>query len=171
MIVSAHGRVHARGRSALYEVPESSASGFLDVEVDKPGTGIVAVNAHGVQVRDLLEEIQSKLASAQMAERGEQSGWSYVLPGRCARKRIDFRFGREGEGAPTISQGRGVGEVMQALSVQLRADCQKRGGAWVFSGDCSEEAAAMTAGWNTPGWVLDAVPSAAIPAVFVAPAE
>jgi hypothetical protein len=125
MIQRLNGRVQARGRSMFYRTSLSpQMSGYLEVVVDDTHSKVRTIQAQGVPLRDLLKEIRFQLGSL-----------SYLIPGECAQRPVDWSFGEEG-GPPT--QPKAVDALMSELATLFGLKCEKRNGTYIFTGSCNE---------------------------------
>ncbi len=128
MVEHLNGRAHIRGKSEAFFykanlVPNSG--GFLEVVVDDSQTKIRSIAAQSVPLRDLLKEVRSQMGAL-----------SYLIPGECAERPVDFTFGVD-DGAPPKT----VDALMGDLATLFGLRYEKRNGTYIFSGRCSEDAA------------------------------
>src|SRR5688500_3711152 len=83
MISNLNGRVRARGRSLFYRTtPQRPIGGYLEVVVNDVHTKVRSIAAQSVLLRDVLKELRAQLGSL-----------SYLIPGDCADRRVDWSFG------------------------------------------------------------------------------
>lgn len=112
--------VKSRGRLSFYraEVPQPMG-GYLETVVNDKKSGIISVSAQAVPLRDLLAQLRDQLG-----------GLSYLIPGECGDKRVDWRFEAQPTGAKPIDV------VMTELGSLYGMKVQKRNNTHVFSGGC-----------------------------------
>lgn len=149
MINHLNGRVLARGKSMFYRAALSQEQdGFLEVVLDEPPKPaplvrknlkkgqplplleeevdeprrILAISAQSVSLRDLLKEI-----------RNQAGNFSYLIPGECAEKLVDWSFG---DTAP--SQPKDMELVMSELATMFGLKSEKKNGTYIFTGVCPE---------------------------------
>ncbi len=124
MIEHLNGRVHARGKSLFYKtslVP--TVGGYLEVVVDDTQSKIRSIAAQSVPLRDLLKEVRSQMGAL-----------SYLIPGECAERLVDFTFGVD-DGA----QPKTVDALMGDLATLFGLRYEKRNGTYIFSGSCVDD--------------------------------
>lgn len=123
MIQNLNGRVRTRGRSSFYATrPNEAVGGFLETVVNDTHTHVMSIMAQSVPLRDLLKQLKGQLGSL-----------SYVIPGECAEKRIDWSFGKAQEGP---IKPKTVEAVMDELATALNLKVEKKNDTMVFSGPC-----------------------------------
>ncbi len=128
MIEHLNGRVHARGKSYFYRTSLAPAyGGFLEVVADETQTKIRSIAAQGVPLRDLLKEVRHQMGTL-----------SYLIPGECAERLVDFSFGID-DGAPAKS----VEVLMGDLATLFGLRQEKRNGTYIFTGRCVDDTASM----------------------------
>ncbi len=145
MINHLNGRVLARGKSMFYRAALSQEQdGFLEVVLDEPPKveaplkgakgkkdlaapvendeprRILAISAQSVSLRDLLKEI-----------RNQAGNFSYLIPGECAEKLVDWSFG---DSAP--SEAKEMESVMSELATLFGLKSEKKNGTYIFTGKC-----------------------------------
>lgn len=119
-----NGRVKARGRSMFYKTALSQPlGGYLEVIVDDNHSKVVSVLAQAVPFRDLLKELKNQLG-----------GFSYLIPGECAERMIDWGFGEPG----TTTEPKTIDTVMMELSTLFNLKLDKKSGSYIFSGQCND---------------------------------
>lgn len=119
-----NGRVRARGRSIFYRTALSQPlGGYLEVVVDDSHTKVVSVLAQSVPLRDLLKEVRTQLG-----------GFSYLIPGECADRFIDWGFGEQG----SAIEPKTIDTLMMDLSTLFNLKLDKKAGSYIFTGTCSE---------------------------------
>ena len=124
MIQNLNGRVRARGKSLYYRTSMSQPmSGYLEVAVDDTHTKIRSIAAQSVPLRDLLKEIRTQLGSL-----------SYLIPGECADRLVDWSFGEE---AP--AEAKSIDSVMTELATLFSLKCEKRNGSYIYTGECTAD--------------------------------
>ncbi len=124
MIQSLNGRVRSRGRSSFYATrPNEAVGGYLETVVNDTHTHVMSINAQSVPLRDLLKQLK-----------GQLGGLSYVIPGDCAEKRIDWSFGRASDGM--AAKPKTVEAVMDELATALNLKVKKINDTMIFSGPC-----------------------------------
>jgi hypothetical protein len=124
MIQRLNGKVRARGRSLFYKTPMTPANGgYLDVGVDDSHTKILYTSAQGVPLRQLLKELKSQLGTL-----------SYLIPGECADRPVDWDFGD-----PNSKQPKPIDVAMGELAALFNLKYEKRNQTHIFSGGCTAE--------------------------------
>jgi hypothetical protein len=119
-----NGRVRAKGRSSFYRTALSQPfGGYLEVSVDDSHTQILSIAAQSVPLRDLLKEIKLQVG-----------GVSYLIPGECADRMVDWSFG---EGS-TRAEPKSVDTVMNELATLFNLKMEKKNGTYIFGGSCTE---------------------------------
>lgn len=124
MIRQLNGRTQAKGRFSFFNA-SLEADRILDVELDKTGKQIQSISAQAVPLRDLLREIRFQLGSL-----------SYLIPGECADRPVDWSLGEEPTQIPR--KPREVKGVMQDLGALFGLKVEERDGTFIFMGTCSE---------------------------------
>lgn len=109
-------------RAALEEMDPSA--GFLEVVGDPEKKKILSITAQAVPLRDLLKEIKNRL-------RGESL--SYLIPGQCADRLVDWNFG-----APGTSLGKDSETVIGELAAAFDLPYEKRNGTYIFKASCPD---------------------------------
>lgn len=128
MIEHLNGRVHARGKSFFYRTSLAPTyGGFLEVVADESQTKIRSIAAQSVPLRDLLKEVRHQMGTL-----------SYLIPGECAERLVDFSFGID-DGA----QPKSVEVLMGDLATLFGLRQEKRNGTYIFTGRCVDETASM----------------------------
>ncbi len=128
MIEHLNGRVHARGKSYFYRTSLAPAfGGFLEVVADDSQTKIRSIAAQSVPLRDLLKEVRHQMGTL-----------SYLIPGECAERLVDFSFGIDDGAAPKT-----VEALMGDLATLFGLRQEKRNGTYVFSGRCADDTTSM----------------------------
>ena len=123
MISQLNGRVRAKGRSHFYRTSLApNVGGFLEVQVSADHTKIASIAAQTVPLRELLKELRAHLGDL-----------SYLIPGECAGKLVDWSFGNS-----EIREPKTVDSVMSELAVLFGLRCEKQNGTYIFTGTCSE---------------------------------
>jgi hypothetical protein len=124
MIGQLNGRVRARGRSMFYKTALSQPlGGYLEVGVDDSHSKVVSVSAQAVPFRDLLKELKNQIG-----------GFSYLIPGECADRVIDWGFGELGSNVEPKS----IDTVMMELATLFNLKLDKKSGSYIFTGQCNE---------------------------------
>jgi hypothetical protein len=124
MIGQLNGRVRARGRSMFYKTALSQPlGGYLEVGVDDSHLKVVSVSAQAVPFRDLLKELKNQIG-----------GFSYLIPGECADRVIDWGFGELGSNVEPKS----IDTVMMELATLFNLKLDKKSGSYIFTGQCNE---------------------------------
>lgn len=117
-----NGRVRARGRSMFYRTALSQPiGGYLEVVVDDNHSKVVSVSAQAVPFRDLLKELKNQLG-----------GFSYLIPGECADRIIDWGFGEMG----ATTEPKSIDTVMMELATLFNLKLDKKSGSYIFTGQC-----------------------------------
>jgi hypothetical protein len=124
MVDQLNGRVYAKGRSAFYKTAYAQPfGGFLEVSVDDTHTKILSIAAQSIPLRDLLKEIKSQMGS-----------FSYLVPGECADKEVDWSLGdpeKQPDGIP-------MDVAMNQLATVFGMTVEKRNGTYIFAGTCQQ---------------------------------
>lgn len=130
MIHELNGRVRARGKSLFYRTSLSEPrGGFLEVIVNESHDKIVSVTAQSVKLRDLLRDVLYEMDGT------ESGGVSYILPGECADKKLDYQFGNHEKGVILSTSAEAImGELARISGLKV----EKKNGAFIFSGHCEE---------------------------------
>ncbi|MBM4316423.1 MAG: hypothetical protein FJ116_02960 [Deltaproteobacteria bacterium] len=119
-----NGRVRARGRSMFYRTALSQPlGGYLEVVVDDSHTKVVSVAAQSVPFRDLLKELKNQLGV-----------FSYLIPGECADRVIDWGFGEIG----TVTEPKSIDTIMMELATLFNLKLDRKSGSYIFSGQCTD---------------------------------
>lgn len=127
MIQNLNGRVRARGKSMFYRTSLSQpVGGYLEVAVDDTHTKVRSISAQSVPLRDVLKELRTQLGSL-----------SYLIPGECAERLVDWSFG---EDQPT--EPKHIDAVMTELATLFNLKCEKRNGSYIFTGACDGDGGA-----------------------------
>ena len=111
--------VKSRGRLSFFraEVPQPMG-GYLETVVNDKKSGIISVSAQAVPLRDLLAQLRDQLG-----------GLSYLIPGECGDKRVDWSFDVPNGAKP-------IDAVMSELGSLYGLKVEKRNNTHVFSGGC-----------------------------------
>lgn len=121
MVNQLNGRVYAKGRSAFYKTAYTQPfGGYLEVSVDDSHTKVLSIAAQAIPLRDLLKEIKLKMGS-----------FSYLVPGECADKELDWTFGNT-----EAPEGLPLDLAMSELAMVFGMKVEKRNGTYIFSGTC-----------------------------------
>lgn len=119
-----NGRVRTRGRSMFYKTALTQPlGGYLEVVVDDNHSKVVSVSAQAVPLRDLLKELKNQLG-----------GFSYLIPGECADKMIDWGFGEVGGN----TEPKSIDSVMMELATLFNLKLDKKSGSYIFTGQCND---------------------------------
>jgi hypothetical protein len=125
MIQQLNGRVHTRGRSAFYKTALTEPlGGYLEVSVDETHSKVLSIAAQSVPLRDLLKEIKAQVGS-----------FSYLIPGECADKSVDWSFG-----GPDRTEGIPLEVALTELGGLFGLRVEKRNNTFIFKGECAERA-------------------------------
>lgn len=116
-----NGRTSLKGKFSFFNA-SMDTDRVLDVELDRTGKQIQSISAQAVPLRDLLREIRFQLGSL-----------SYLIPGECADRAVDWVLGDE----PT-KKPREVKSVMHDLGALFGLKVEERDGTFLFMGTCSE---------------------------------
>ena len=123
-----NGRVQARGRSLFYRTslsPESA--GYLEVKVEEDAKTktkrIRSISAQSVPLRDLLKEIRFQMGAL-----------SYLIPGECAERLVDWNFGTDGQ----PSEAKDIDTLMKLLARSFGIGYENVNGTFVFTGNCAD---------------------------------
>jgi hypothetical protein len=123
LIQSLNGRVRARGRTQFYRTSlEQPGGGILEVRTDDSHSKIVSVSAQSVPLRDILKEIKAQVG-----------GLSYLIPGECAEKLVDWSYGEDGGEEPKTLEA-----AMREVGALFKLNLVKQNNTYVFSGPCDE---------------------------------
>src|SRR5262249_35321141 len=121
LVQSLNGRVRTHGRSMFYRTAFSKPLGEYQVAVDQKTRRILSVSAQSAPLRDLLKDLKGKLGT-----------FSYLIPGDCGDKAVDWSFGE------TVAEPKTLDSAMSELATVLNLKVDKRNGTYyIFSGDCS----------------------------------
>jgi hypothetical protein len=134
--VDAHGQV--RVYKAAFDEPMEGERAFLEVVLDDSRSKIRSIEAQSVPLRDLLKELQAQLGNL-----------SYLIPGECGGRLVDWRFG--GEGQPG-AEPKEVDALMQELATFFGLKSERKHGTFIFAGTCKEEPRAPTTGRKPVAW-------------------
>ena len=119
-----NGRVRARGRSRFYRTHFSeSPDVYLWVRLSDDRAHITSISAQAVPLRELLRELRLQLGEL-----------SYLIPGDCADRPVEWSFGEAGAAEPKT-----VDHVMTELATLFGLTTEKKNGTYIFSGHCNEE--------------------------------
>lgn len=141
---SLNGQVRTRGRyDFLRTSMDTPSENYLEVVLDKTGTRIRSLIARSITFRDLLSELQLQFSEAPSKVRGIPVGgpevprFSYMVPGDCAAKQVDWHFGNpdqpeQGKEEPSIT----LEEAMTKLAALFKLRVQNHHGTYIFSGEC-----------------------------------
>jgi hypothetical protein len=99
--------------------------GYLEVVVDDTHTKVRSISAQGVSFRDLLKEVRFQLGSS----------LSYLIPGECAQRPVDWSFGDE---AGSAAPAKNVDALMNELATLFNLKCENKNGTYIFSGNCND---------------------------------
>lgn len=125
LIQNLNGRVRARGRSLYYRTSSARPiGGYLEVVVNDVHSKVHSVAAQSVPLRDLLKELKAKLGNL-----------SYLIPGECADRLIDWSFGNN-QLAHVAAEAKSVDAVMSELATLFDLKCEKKNGTYIFTGGC-----------------------------------
>jgi len=114
------GRVRGRGRTSFYRAPLTQPlEASLETAVSDEKTKIVSITAQSAPLRDLLKQLKTQLRS-----------FSYVIPGECADRKVDWNF------ATAPEQAKPVDAFMSELAALFRLNVEKRNGTHILSGAC-----------------------------------
>lgn len=121
MIQNLNGRVRARGRSLFYRTsPQHPIGGYLEVVVNDVHTKVRSIAAQSVPLRDVLKEMKSQLGNL-----------SYLIPGECADRMVDWSFGEA-----VADEPKHVDTVISDLATLFNLKAEKKNGTYIFTGDC-----------------------------------
>jgi len=158
MIDHLNGRVRARGRSAFYRTMwTASSGGYLDVVFNDTYRRIVSIAAQGVPLRDLLKEIKArhgapvpedevaprpakgkaKVVKATLKEEADEPlHISYLIPGECAERLVDWNFETDGGKIEAKSIDDVMDEVGGMFGLRVEKKNFGRSRTYIFSGSC-----------------------------------
>lgn len=127
MIQNLNGRVRAKGRTSFYrtELPQPFG-GYLETEVNDARSGVVSVAAQNVPLRDLLAQLRDQLG-----------GLSYLIPGECAERKVDWNF------AGPRTEAKPVDVLMKELGALYHLRVDKRNNTHIFTGECDQPAPSL----------------------------
>ena len=131
-----NGRFRTRGRYDFMRTSlEPQQENYLEVVLDDSNTKIRSIVARAITLRDLLAELKMQFGDTTTAI-GNRTRFSYMIPGECASREIDWSFGTEksetgGELAPK-SLEEAMNEVAKVMSLKV----QNHQGTFIFTGDC-----------------------------------
>ncbi len=121
-----NGKVRARGRSMFYKTSFAQPlNGFLEVVMNDSRDKIVSVAAQSVPLRDLLKEIKQQT----------NGSLSYLIPGECADKLVDWSFNEDGRG---ISKKMDL--VLSDLATLFGMKVENKNNTYIFTGACADPA-------------------------------
>ena len=120
--VDAHGQV--RVYKAVFDEPREGERAFLEVVLDDSRAKIRSIEAQSVPLRDLLKELQAQLGNL-----------SYLIPGECGGRLVDWRFG--GDGQP-LAEPKEVDVLMQELATFFGLRSERKHGTFIFTGTCKD---------------------------------
>lgn len=119
-----NGRVRARGRSMFYRTSFAEPSnGFLEVVMNETRSKIVSISAQSVPLRDLLKEIKQQT----------NGSLSYLIPGECADKLVDWSFNEEGRGIPKETES-----VLSDIATLFGMKLENKNNTYIFTGACAD---------------------------------
>jgi hypothetical protein len=120
-----NGKVRTRGRSQFFRTALSQpVGGYLETVVNDSHTKIVSISAQSVSLRNLLKQLQAQLGSL-----------SYMVPGECAERPVDWSFGG-GSAGVGVSEPKSVETVMSEIATLFGLKFEKKNGTHIFSGEC-----------------------------------
>jgi len=123
LIQSLNGRVRAKGRSLYYRTnAEPQGGAFLDVSLDATGQKVASISAQSAPLWEVLRALRYKLGSL-----------SYLVPGECGERLVNWSFGESADGPV---EPRDVTTIMGDLASVLGLRSENRGGMYVFVGNC-----------------------------------
>lgn len=121
MIQNLNGRVRARGRTLFYRTSaDRPVGGYLEVVVNDIHTKVKSIAAQSVPLRDVLKELKTRLG-----------GMSYLIPGDCADRLVDWSFAEE-----KAAEGKPIDAVISELATLFEMRAEKKNGTYIFTGDC-----------------------------------
>lgn len=119
-----NGRVRGRGRSMFYRTSLAEQSnGFLEVVLNDSRNKIVSIEAQSVPLRDLLKEIKQQTGGS----------LSYLIPGECANKLVDWSFNEGGNGIP-----KEMDAVISDLAMLFGMKVENKNNTYIFTGTCND---------------------------------
>ncbi len=128
-----NGRLRTHGLArvfrASFDQPTTDDRGFLEVVLDDTRTKVQSIAAQAVPLRDLLKELQAQLGTL-----------SYMLPGECGSRVVDWRFG--GAVQPNASP-KEVDTLMHELATFFGLHVDRTHGTFMFTGVCNKESPTM----------------------------
>ncbi len=131
MVGSLNGQVRTRGRYDFLRTSMDSASeNYLEVVLDETSTRIRTVVARSVPLRDLLGELKMQFADPSEGPRNKAPRFSYLIPGECAARQVDWSFGTP------QSEPKSLDEAMKELAKLFKLGVENHQGTYIFSGEC-----------------------------------
>jgi hypothetical protein len=159
MVGQLNGRVRTRGgydllRTAMDEPQDK----YLEVVLDDTNTRIRSIVARSITLRDLLAELKLQFGDAPKpppaglskllrrknlaAEPNAAPRFSYMIPGDCAARPLDWSFGVPAKtvGMPEVAikepESKTLDEAMSELAKFFRLNVENHQGTYLFTGDC-----------------------------------
>jgi len=118
-----NGKVRARGKSMFYRTSlAEQMNGYLEVVLNDERNKIVTIEAQSVPLRDLLKEIKQQTGGS----------LSYLIPGECADKLVDWSFNEGGKGVP-----KEMDAVVSDLATLFGMKVENRNNTFIFTGACA----------------------------------
>ncbi len=119
-----NGKVRARGKSMFYRASLSEPmNGYLEVVLNDSRNKIVSIEAQSVPLRDLLKEIKQQTGGS----------LSYLIPGECANKLVDWSFNEGGRGVP-----KEMDAVISDLATLFGMKAENKNNTYIFTGTCTD---------------------------------
>ncbi len=128
-----NGRVRTRGgfdllKTSMTESPER----YLEVILDETNTKIRSIVARTVALRDLLAELKLQFGDSVLGQ--NLSRFSYMIPGECASKQIDWSFGSSNPEDKVAAKT--LDEALQELARFFHLSVTNHKGTYIFAGEC-----------------------------------
>lgn len=129
MIHTLDGRVRVKGRSQFYRTSlDQPMEGMLEVVTDDDHERILSISAQSVPMRDILKEIRQQVG-----------GFSYLIPGNCARQVVDWSFGDNLSGS--MEEAKSLEAAMRELGTLFKLTLERQNSTFIFRGECHEQTA------------------------------
>ncbi len=135
-----NGVVRTRGRYDLLRTSydEQAAGPELVVTLDESNLKIKSIVARSVPLRELLGELKLQFGEPRPSYPGSRKmvpGFSYLIPGECATRQVDWSFGTQDE-----SEVKTLDEAMSEVAKLFGLKAENHNGTFIFSGQCPQPA-------------------------------
>lgn len=157
MVGQLNGRVRTRGGYDLLRTAmDESQDKYLEVVLDETNTKIRSIVARAITLRDLLAELKLQFGDAPVeanavklsrrkklaADAPTAPRFSYMIPGDCAARPLDWSFGLQAKtvGTPDLvakePEAKTLDEAMSELAKFFRLTVENHQGTYLFTGEC-----------------------------------